>query len=187
MRVIGIDDGTFQLNNRGSQRALVLAVLCRDLRISAIRAGSVRVDGTDSNRVLGSMLRPLRFDVTLMSGLSLGGFNLVDIHKLACDTQGPVIALTGERPDNKAVRRALRDHFDDWKIRWKIVLGAGKLYSCKPLKDEPRLYFEVRGASSGFARKVIKATAAISRLPEPVRVAGILARGLSSLMETSFP
>lgn len=187
MRTIGIDDGPFQAGNGRSQRALVLGVLFRDLRISTVRAGLVRVDGTDSNRVLASMLRPLRFDVTLISGISLGGFNLVDIHKLACDTHRPVIAVIGERPDNDAVRRALRDHFDDWKVRWRIVLEAGKLYWCKPLQNEPRLYFEIRGGSSRFARKVIKATAAISRLPEPVRVAAILARGLSSAMETSLP
>ena len=54
----------------------------------------------------------------------------------------------------------------------------------RPLKDEPKLYFEVKGATPDFARRVISRTAVISRLPEPIRVARIIVKGLSPLTAT---
>ena len=171
----------------GEHHAPLLAVLFEDSQISSVKMGRIEVDGRDANRVVRSLLRSMRFDAVMLSGISFGGFNLINIDKLAHDTRKPVIALTGDKPDNKAVRTALRDHFDDWRERWQMVLAAGRVYSCKPLKDEPKLYFEVKGASPAFAREVVRATAVISRLPEPIRVASILARGLSSLIEARSP
>lgn len=187
IRAVGVDDGAFHADEGNARQTLLLAVLFQDLHISTLRVGFIQVDGRDANRVLASLLRPIAFDVIMLSGISFAGFNLVDINQLARDTRRPVVAVTGERPDNHAVRKALRGHFDDWKDRWQMVSSAGRLYSCKPLRDEPKLYFEVRGASPDFAREVIRATAVISRLPEPIRVARILARGLSTLIQTSFP
>jgi endonuclease V-like protein UPF0215 family len=59
-----------------------------------------------------------------------------------------------------------------------MVKHAGPLYSCKPVPDEPKLYFEVKGESPAFARRMITSSSFVSRLPEPVRVAGVLAKGL---------
>lgn len=152
--------------------------------IQTVRLGTIEVDGTDAGATLKSLVRKLPLDLVMLSGISYAGFNIMDISKLAHDLEKPVIAVSGERPDNKAVRKALKDHFADWKRRWCNVRSAGKLYACSPLKDEPKLYFEVKGATPDFARRVISRTAVISRLPEPIRVARIMAKGLSPLTAT---
>ena len=178
-RIVGVDDGAFPARKSIRQYALLAAVLFQNSRILAVRVGRIHVDGRDANRVLESILKTVRFDVVMLSGISFAGFNLIDIAELAQSTRKPVIAITGERPDNAAVRRALRGHFGDWQERWRMVQNAGRLYAFKPLPQEPPLYFEVKGASSAFAKQTIASTAIISRLPEPIRVAGIVARGLS--------
>lgn len=139
------------------------------------------VDGTDVTEVLLSLIRRMRYDAILLSGISFAGFNLIDIKKLAHLARKPVIAVTGGRPDNVAVRSALHKHFSDWKERWRAVQNAGRLYSCKPLASEPKLYFEVSGGSVGLAKDIIVSSAMVSRLPEPVRVAGLVAKGLTPL------
>ncbi len=187
LRIVGVDDGAFPAHKSIRHHALLAAVLFQNSRILAVRVGRIQVDGNDANRVLKSILESLRFDAVMLSGISFGGFNLVDIAELARSTQKPVIAITGERPDNAAVRRALRRHFRDWEERLRMVRSAGPLYAFKPIPQEPKLYFEVKGASPSFARRAIASTAAISRLPEPIRVAGILARGLSSLVNPRVP
>ena len=148
---------------------------------------AVQVDGTNANGVLLTLLKKMRFDAVMLSGISFAGFNVVDIEDLAARSRRPVIAITGEKPDNNAVRNALRDHFKDWKNRWRMIRAAGRTYRFKPRADEPPLYFEVRGASHVFAEDCITATARISRLPEPIRVAGIVARGLSDLVQLTAP
>jgi endonuclease V-like protein UPF0215 family len=153
-------------------------VLLEGPRILDVRLGKIEVDGLDAQRTLPSLLSPLACDAVMLSGVSFAGFNLVDIKLLARKVRKPVIAVIRDKPNNKAVRDALQEHFDDWRRRWRAVKDAGHLYSCKPLADEPKLYFEVRGGSSAFARRAIVSSSLISRLPEPVRVAGILAKGL---------
>lgn len=187
VRIIGVDDGAFPPSKRSSDRALLIAVLFENARVRGIRVGHIQVDGRDANQVLASLLSTVRFDVIMLSGISFGGFNLVDISELARTTHRPVIAITGEKPHNVLVRKALRAHFADWEERWDIVRAAGELHSTKPLSDEPKVYFEVRGAPPTFARRVIASTAVISRLPEPIRVARILARGLSELTPPRIP
>jgi hypothetical protein len=154
----------------------------RRARIRGVRVGTIEVDGTDARSVLKSLVRTLSYDLVMLSGISFGGFNVIDISRLSSELKKPIIAISGGRPDNRAVRRALKDHFADWETRWRCVRSAGRLYTCKPLKHEPKLYFEVKGATPNYARRIIMRTAVISRLPEPVRVASIIAKGLSSTL-----
>jgi len=182
IRVVALDDGALPHKPKQNHRhALLVAVLFGNLRILDVRTGSLSIDGTDANEAVARLVKSIRsdFDAVMLPSISLGGFNLVNLPVIAHDLHKPVIAVTRERPDNNAVRRALRDHFTDWRERWKTVVAAGPNYSYKPMSGEPSLYYEVKGASPSFARRLIKASAAISRLPEPMRVARILARGLS--------
>jgi hypothetical protein len=153
-------------------------VLLEGTRILDIRLGEIDVDGVDAQQTLLSLLSALSYDVVMLSGISFGGFNLVDIKAVARKVGKPVIAIIREKPNNREVRDALRKHFPDWEDRWRAVKGAGRLYSCKPVADEPKLYFEVRGSSPSAAGRIIAASSTISRLPEPVRVAGLVAKGL---------
>jgi endonuclease V-like protein UPF0215 family len=184
LNVVGVDDGSFPADKTTKAHALLLAVLLRNTEIRGIRVGTIEVDGTDARTVLKPLVRALSPDLVMLSGVSFAGFNVIDISRLAHELKKPIIAISGDRPDNKAVRTALKDHFPDWETRWRSVHSAGRLYSCKPLKHEPKLYFEVKGATPNYARNVISRTAVISRLPEPIRVARIIAKGLSSLATT---
>jgi endonuclease V-like protein UPF0215 family len=181
LRIVGVDDGAIPAIRRAKQRALLVAVLLHGSTITAARLGSIEVDGRDVNLVLNSLLKTVRFDAVMLSGISFGGFNLVDIRELARFTRKPVIVICREKPNNDAVRRALRKHFADWAQRWRIIQNAGKLYAFRPLSKEPQLYFEVKGASPSFAKEAIASAAEISRLPEPIRVAGMVAKGLNAL------
>jgi hypothetical protein len=181
LRIVGVDDGAFSPCRKIGERALLVVVLVSGSRIEGVRVGTIEVDGNDSAIVLQRLLRRLRYDLVILSGISFAGFNLIDISKLSRRLRKPIIAVSGQKPNNRAVKAALRGHFADWRSRWRIVRAAGKLYSCKPLVSEPRLFFEVKGTTPRHARQILTRTGLISRLPEPVRAARILARGLSPL------
>ena len=57
--------------------------------------------------------------------------------------------------------------------------GAGEIHSTRVFREGQKIYFEVIGFSPGWAEKVLKDSAMISRIPEPVRVAGLVTRGLT--------
>lgn len=157
---------------------VLVVVLLQGTQILDLRLGAIEIDGLDAQPVLVSLLNGLSYDAVMLSGVSFGGFNVIDILELAGTIHKPVIAVIREKPDNRAVYEALRKHFHDWRQRWRMIQRAGALYSCRPVPDEPRLYFEVKGGSQVFARNAICTWSSVSRLPEPVRVAGIIAKGL---------
>ena len=177
-----MDGGPLSARREAGGYAIIVAVLLRGSVISTVRLGRIEVDGTDANSVLRELLGEMAYDVAMLSGISFAGFNLIDIDQLSRSTSKPVIAVIGEKPNNVSVRKALRKHFDDWERRWRIVRHAGPLYSFKPLPNESRLYYEVKGSSSEYAKAVIASSALVSRLPEPLRVAGLLAKNLGSVL-----
>ena len=90
-------------------------------------------------------------------------------------------AFTSKTPTTLlAIKRALIKHFKDWKVRWQIFEKIGPVYHFKPLINEPPIYLEVLGARIGWAEKMVRAYSFSCRVPEPVRVARIIARGLTT-------
>jgi len=146
-----------------------------------VRIGEITVDGMDATEVLLSLLKDMRFEVVMLGGVSFAGFNLIDPWAVYYRYGTPVIVVARKRPDNESVKRALMRHFDDWADRWEVIRRLGKIHSVKTFSEEPPIYFEVVGATEEWAAEVLKDCAMICRMPEPVRVARIVARGISWL------
>lgn len=140
--------------------------------------GRVTVDGLDGTREALRLLRRLPRSPILLSGATFGGFNLIDPRQLQAKMKVPVTIVTGSRPSNQRIKRALVRHFPDWRERWSIIGSLGPLRKVKTVSDEPPLYFETFGCSSSYAAALLKASCFVSRVPEPLRVAGLVARGL---------
>jgi len=182
LRTVGVDDGGFQshwssIGRKG--KAVLAAVLLSNYWIDDIRIGEITVDGLDATDILAKLLASWKFDAVLLSGVSFAGFNLIDAETIHKTFRKPVVIVSGDKPDNIAVKKALQKHFTDWEARWKIVKKLGRIYSVAPKVAEPPLYFEAVGLSAKSARLMIRALAVSSRLPEPIRVARLLARGLT--------
>ena len=114
--------------------------------------------------------------LVMLNGVTLAGFNIVDIEKLSSATGLPVIALTLEKPDIEAVHKAL-NNLPDNDERWRMILAAGEIHEirCKGKK----LYLEVAGISLFDAQEIIKLSSTNSSFPEPLRVAHLIASGVS--------
>jgi len=182
LRTVGVDDGGFQSqwsSVRRQGKAVLAAVLLNEYWIDDIHVGEITVDGLDATEVLAKLLDQWEFDAIFLSGMSFAGFNLIDAEAISRRFGRPVIVVSGDRPDNMAVKKALQKHFTDWEARWKIIGKLGRIYSAAPAVAAPPLYFEAVGLSARSARLMIRALAVSSRLPEPIRVARLVARGLT--------
>jgi endonuclease V-like protein UPF0215 family len=113
-----------------------------------------------------------------LGGVTFAGFNLIDPHVLHRRFHSPVLVVTGARPDNRAVKNALKNHFQDWKERWRIINSLGLLRNVKTVPEENPLFYETIGCTSTEAHRILKSLAYVSRIPEPLRVASMIARGL---------
>ena len=137
------------------------------------------MDGLDATDKLLSMIRRMEVDAIILGGITFGGFNVIDPRVIHGETGVPIIVYSGVKPDNDAVLAALMKHFPDWERRWEIIGGLGEIHRTRVFREGQKIYFEVIGCSPGWAEKVLKDSAMISKIPEPVRVAGLVARGLT--------
>lgn len=177
LQVVGIEDGSF--TEESTSTLLVAVLLFKGLWIKDLKIGRITVDGLDATSKAIDMLENWQFDVIIQGGVSFGGFNLIDPIEIYERFKKPVIVVSRKKPDNFAIKSALLEHFEDWERRWKVFERLGPVYEIRLFKNEPSLFIETVGASSEWAERVIRLTSVSSRAPEPVRVARLIARGLS--------
>jgi endonuclease V-like protein UPF0215 family len=177
MQIVGVDDGSFQ--KKVTKKALLVAVLVISSKIEDAKAFMITVDGLDASERLSANICDWTFDALLLSGISFAGFNLIDPLKIFETFGKPIIIVSRTKPNNKTVKRALRAHFADWKTRWTIFDKLGPVHKVVPPFGARPVYLETVHADLDWASYLVCALAFWGRLPEPLRVARLIARGLS--------
>ena len=179
-KCIGIEDGPFLPRRLGGLRAPLVAVLLNGPHLVKARASWITVDGLDATSVASGILSslPTRDSPILLAGATFGGFNIINPRVLQRKFRTPTIVVIGSRPNNRAVKRALVKHFPDWRRRWRILSSLGPLRPARTAQNEWPIFYEAFGCRYDEARKILRGWAYVSRIPEPLRVAGLVARGL---------
>jgi endonuclease V-like protein UPF0215 family len=182
IRIFGVEDGSFEAFNKNKiQFTLLCGVETESNHIKNVKLEKIKVDGLDATDKLLKLLRGLEIDVIILGGATFAGFNIIDPKKIFNETDIPLIIYSGVKPNNKKIFNALRKHFTDWEKRWELLSNLGSVNKIKTLDRESPIYFEVVGCSIEFGAKTLRNSAVISRIPEPVRIAGIIARGLTPI------
>ncbi len=178
---IGIDDGPFPSRQKDGTRYAPLAAVClKGARLYRVQTCWITVDGLDATRRAQSLLQKLPKAPVLLSGVTFGGFNIITPQEIQERFRTPTLVVVGSRPDNAAVKRALVKHFPDWKKRWGIIRSLGPLRRVRTVRGEAPIYYEAFGCTAREAREILVSNAFVSRVPEPIRTAGLIARGLFS-------
>ena len=180
IRVLGIDDGVFVPHSKGL--ADVVGVIFRGgYWLDGFMHTKVQVDGMDATEQLAKMITKSphypQLRVIMLNGVTLAGFNVVDITELYERLKLPVIAVTRDKPNLKDIRRALQN-LPEAKKRWKTVEKAGKIVEVRTREGEEPIYIHAIGILEETARIILKNTSTRSNIPEPLRVAHIIASGL---------
>ena len=132
-------------------------------------------DGRNATTKLVAMLRESRYypqlHYVMLDGIALGGFNVVDIHRLWEETRLPVLVVVRREPDLDAVRSALM-RLPAWEARWRLIRKAGQM---EPLKG---LYVQRAGLDRDEAESLLTLSCTRAKIPEPLRAAHIIAGAL---------
>lgn len=178
-RIIGIDDGHF---TKKQKRVTVVGAITRGNKsLDGLLSTKITIDGLDATERIIKMIsrsshkHQLRF--IMLNGITFGGFNLVDIRELYSKTRLPVIVFIRKKPDFRSIYNALKKNFKDWKDRWGFIKKAGRVHSMKINKS--KVYFQRSGITVKLAKEVIKMSIAYGNTPEPLRLAHIIATGIT--------
>jgi endonuclease V-like protein UPF0215 family len=187
IRVLGVDDGAFKPRARGF--VPVVGVVFRGgYWLDGVMHTKVRVDGVEAtNKIASMVLNSPHYEqlrIIMLDGITFAGFNVVDIKKLNAKTELPVIAVTREKPDFNKIREALKN-LPKSEERWKAVLNAGEVFEVSVRSEKEKVYMQISGICEEDARKILQLTSTRSHIPEALRVAHLIASGLSILQPKS--
>lgn len=173
IRVVGFDDGTFRFKGRG-KTVLVGVVMKGALDVVGVLTRWIDVDGRDATERMVEAVKSSRFRdlrVILLKGITYAGFNVVDVEALYSETGLPVLVVVRKRPDVMAMEKALRKHFPDAEERIALLRKAPPLKELIPGK----LYYQAVGLLEREAEEIIKTTQRSALIPEPLRLAHMIA------------
>jgi endonuclease V-like protein UPF0215 family len=172
--VVGFDDGPFERNRRGA-RVLLVGAVCARTRLDGVISGRITKDGRNAAARVAALVRGSHFDghirAVLLNGIAFGGFNVIDIHALARALGRPVLAVARRPPRLDLIRRALVA-LPGGVRKWGMIEQAG------PMEAVRGVYVQRAGLSLVEARDLLAATTLHGNLPEPLRLAHLIAGGI---------
>ena len=173
IRVIGIDDSPFKKFKKG--KVLVIGTIFRGgAWCDGILSTKVSIDGKDSTKKLVEMINKCRFKpqlrCILLDGIALGGFNIIDIKELNKKTKIPVMVVIRRYPDFKKIEETLKKINKGHK--YKLIEKAG------PVTKIGEIFVQLSGLTLEQAKSILKITCTRSLIPEPIRVAHLIAAGV---------
>lgn len=174
-RLIAVDDGAFGREETWAPLAIVVVSLPE--AVESVALGRVAVDGCDATEVIRAMIESIPAahggHAVLLDGITVGGFNVIDLAALHRRLGKPVIAVTRRPPDFERVRAALRKYFPkDFRRRWRLA-SAHRLFPV-PTAGEP-LWAAAVGCRRADAIALLRRTALRGYWPEPLRLAHLVA------------
>lgn len=171
--LIGIDDAPFpKSRSEHPQEVPLVATVFADDRFDGVLYGKVHRDGDDATDAIAALIRSSRFDdhaqAVLLQGITFGGFNVVDIHRLHALLERPIIAVTRRQPDRENILRILREKIPNGAAKAERLAAAPRMQPCEPL------WIQWVGTERPQAEATVRRHQRHGHFPEPLRLAHLL-------------
>lgn len=172
--VLGVDDGPFDKHRSRGTPLVAVMTEGADL-VEGVAITEFPVDGDDVTGFLADWIGGLRFrpalQAVVLGGITIAGLAVVDVAALAGRLGVPVVVVNRRAPENQRLAGALR------------AAGLAErmaLLERSPAAFElaPGLHVSAAGCDRETAAAVVRATRRKSGLPEPLRLAHLVAAAL---------
>lgn len=174
--VLGVDDGPFEKFESETVPIVGVMMEACDL-VEAVAVTRFGVDGEDVTAFLADWIDGLRFrpalHAVLFGGITIAGLAVLDTGELARRTGLPIVVVNRKERGNARLAAALETA--GLGHRRAILERAPRAF---PL--EGGLYAAQAGADPATAAALVRATRSKSDLPEPLRLAHLIARAIAS-------
>ena len=173
--LLGIDDGPFQKYEGGGTAPLVAVMMEGADLVEAVAVSRFPVDGGDVTQYLLDWVGDLRMRPALQAvcfgGITIAGLGVIDVSLLAERLGVPVLVINRRPPADEPLVAALRSAGLDERIA--LVERSPRAF---PVGE--RLHVAQAGASPERAAELVLGAVRKSDLPEPLRIAHMVARAI---------
>jgi len=173
IRALGVDDGFFR---RPGRKAPLIAILMRGTLVEGVLHREITVDGDDVTDALIDILLRSKYTgqagVIFTSGTMFAGTNVLDLPRIYEVTKIPVVAVLRRPPSERF--DALLAHLSAEK---RTILERNPPF--EPMETKRgTLYIASLGLDSASVKRVVEDYQIYSVLPEPLRLAHVVASAL---------
>ena len=170
IRVIGFDDAPFV--RQSGLPVSIAGVVCAGTRFEGMVWGQIQPDGCDATDVICNLLLSGKFlpqlHVVLLDGISMGGFNVIDLPLLAERLNRPCVAVMRRLPRMTKVEYAVK-RLPGAEAKLATIDRAGLIHA------HPPFYFQVCGTDPLIMAKVLQRVTDRGHVPEALRIAHLIA------------
>lgn len=172
--VVGFDDAPFSHEHRGDVR--IFGAVCARTRLDGVVSGLVRRDGANAAQTMAELVEQSQFKTcvraVLLQGIAVAGFNVVDVHWLSERLSVPVVVVARRKPRLARIRDAVFRTRGAAR-KWRLIERAGEMEACDSL------WIQRVGIDYDAAQAMLRATTLHGNLPEPLRLAHLIAGGVT--------
>jgi endonuclease V-like protein UPF0215 family len=178
IRQIGFDDGHF---SKLDDRTVVVGSVVRGSSlVEGFLFDHVSIDGDDATYKLADMINNSKFKDTLKvvfsKGVTIGGFNVIDIKELSELVDLPVIVILRKEPDMDKISEALKN-VPNSEDKFRRMRRAGRIYEIPRVRG--RVMFQKAGISKNEAVEVIKLSINTGNIPESLRISHLIGSAIT--------
>ncbi len=180
--VLGVDDGYFPPSYKsGRGKTLLVGVLTREKYIiQKIFVKKIPIDSRQTTPTIIEFLRSTKPELVLLDGITYAGFDVVEPNIIYSETHVPITIIQQYPLNLERIRKALQKHFPDYKERYRII---EETYSKMVYLETPWKKIQVYMYPQGIIDvKLLKELMIYSPIPEPLRLAHVIASSLSRTM-----
>jgi endonuclease V-like protein UPF0215 family len=173
--IIGFDDAPFSHDYVGN--VPVVGTVFTGLHLTGVVIGEVEKDGTDAAANLTRLVAESKFaehvQLVMLQGITLAGFNVVDVLALHEQLELPVLVISRRLPDLAAMKAALLTRIRRGEQKWRWIERLG------PMEPAGQVYVQRVGLTTAEAVAVVDRFALHSHIPEPLRTAHLIAGAIA--------
>jgi endonuclease V-like protein UPF0215 family len=186
IRILGIDDSSLH-----NEQVMIIGAFFRGGEwLDGVLRSDIAKDGDDATDTIIRMVTESKHfgqvRVLMFDGITYAGFNVVDIKTIYETTGIPCIVVMRECPDFDRIRSAL-EYLPDPGTRWELIRKAGNINKVLTREGENPIFIQHCGINLEDAKEIVQLSATHSNIPEPLRVAHLIATGIVCGESTGKP
>ena len=172
--LIGFDDAPFVRNDSGP--VPIVGAVYAGPRFDGVLIDRITRDGRDATQTMVNMVSESKFNghaqLIMLQGITMAGFNVVDVAQLHDQLGLPILVIARHRPDMTAIREALVTRIAGGREKWTLIEQLG------PMEPVGNVFVQRVGLSLDQAATTLERFAIHSHIPEPIRTAHLIAGAL---------
>ena len=170
IKTVGIDDGHFTKDN-DKETLVVGAVVRGNIELEGVLRTHIEIDGCDATEKIIEMIKKSRhyrqLKAVFTNSIMLGGLNILDINQMYEELGISVIAVLRKEPNIQKLVDGIKERFPE-KAEILVEYGKPKRFG--------KIYYYSVGKN---VEELIKITTRKGSIPEPIRLAHLIATGVT--------